>query len=89
MERVAYLTKGSIVEESDLAFVLSPASGSDVASIPSNMSLSDATAEFQKQYIARHVDASEGNLARAAKQLGMHRSNLYRKMTQLGMNAED
>ncbi|HBE70153.1 MAG TPA: sigma-54-dependent Fis family transcriptional regulator [Planctomycetaceae bacterium] len=88
MERVAYLTSGVIVEETDLAFVLSPASSGDVASVPSNMSLADATAVFQRQYITRHVEASEGNLAQAAKQLGMHRSNLYRKMTQLGMNED-
>lgn len=89
MERVAYLTSGVTVEETDLAFVLSPASSGDVASVPSNMSLADATSVFQKQYIERHVKAAESNLARAAKQLGMHRSNLYRKMTQLGMYEAD
>ena len=88
MERVAYLTKGAVVEETDLAFVLSPASSGDVSNVPSNMTLSDATAVFQRQYIHRHVEAANGNLARAAKQLGMHRSNLYRKMGQLGMTDE-
>ncbi|MCA9128170.1 MAG: sigma-54-dependent Fis family transcriptional regulator [Planctomycetales bacterium] len=86
MERVSYLTSGPVVEDTDLAFVLSPASSNDVASVPSNLSLADATSVFQRQYIQRHVDAAEGNLARTARQLGMHRSNLYRKMTQLGMN---
>jgi Nif-specific regulatory protein len=85
MERVAYLTSGAVVEESDLAFVLSPISSGEVSSVPSNMPLTDATSVFQRQYIKRHVDAADGNLARAAKQLGMHRSNLYRKMNQLGM----
>ncbi|MEM7474538.1 MAG: sigma-54-dependent Fis family transcriptional regulator [Planctomycetota bacterium] len=89
MERVAYLTKGNKVEETDLAFVLSPGSEGDVSSIPSNMSLTDATHVFQKQYIQRHIDASQGNLAQAAKQLGMHRSNLYRKMGQLGMTEDE
>lgn len=86
MERVAYLTNGPVVEESDLAFVLSPAASGDVSSIPSNMVLADATGLFQRLYIQRHVEAAQGNLAQAAKQLGMHRSNLYRKMNQLGMN---
>ncbi len=86
MERVAYLTSGAVVEESDLAFVLSPVSSGDVASVPSNLALNDATAQFQRQYIQRHVDSANGNLAQAAKQLGMHRSNLYRKMQQLGMS---
>ncbi len=86
MERVAYLTNGSVVEESDLAFVLSPSSSGDVGNVPSHMTLGDATDVFQKQYIQRHVEAAGGNLAAAAKQLGLHRSNLYRKMNQLGMN---
>ncbi|QDV24423.1 sigma-54-dependent Fis family transcriptional regulator [Aureliella helgolandensis] len=86
MERVAYLTSGPVVEETDLAFVLSPASSGDVASIPTNMTLADATSVFQRQYIQRHVEAAAGNLAQSAKQLGMHRSNLYRKMNQLGMS---
>lgn len=85
MERVSYLTHSDVVEETDLAFVLSPGSSSDVGSVPSNMPLSDATDVFQRQYIQRHIDLAAGNLAGAAKQLGMHRSNLYRKMTQLGM----
>ena len=86
MERVAYLTSGTVVGESDLAFVLSPLSAGDVAQVPANLKLSDATAQFQRQYIARHVESSMGNLAAAAKQLGLHRSNLYRKMQQLGMS---
>ncbi len=86
MERVAYLTSGAVVEESDLAFVLSPVSSGDVANVPSNLALTDATSLFQRQYIQRHVESANGNLAQAAKQLGMHRSNLYRKMQQLGMS---
>lgn len=85
MERVSYLANSDTIEESDLAFVLAPSSSSDIGTVPSNMELSDATDVFQKQYIQRHVELAGGNLAQAAKQLGMHRSNLYRKMTQLGM----
>ncbi len=86
MERISYLTNSNVVEETDLAFVLAPSSSSDVGTVPSNMPLSDATDVFQRQYIQRHVELAEGNLAQAAKQLGMHRSNLYRKMSQLGMD---
>ncbi len=86
MERVAYLTSGDIVEDTDLAFVLAPGSSSDVAAVPSNMTLADATSVFQRQYIQRQVELANSNLAAAAKQLGLHRSNLYRKMNQLGMH---
>ena len=87
MERISYLTQGLRIEESDLAFVISPGSSGDIASIPANMPLSHATDLFQRQYIQQHVDVAQGNLAQAAKQLGLHRSNLYRKMNQLGMNS--
>lgn len=86
MERISYLTNGDEIEESDLAFVIAPSSSSDVGIVPANMALNDATDVFQRQYIQRHVELSGGNLAQAAKQLGMHRSNLYRKMAQLGMS---
>ena len=67
--------------------------GSEVAgvSIPGDESsgagqtLAEATARFQVQYIGRTIEQSEGNVSRAADRLGLHRSNLYRKMRQLGM----
>lgn len=85
MERLAYLTAGATIEESDLAFVLSPTSSGDVSQVPPNLTLNDATALFQTRYIRQHIDATAGNLAKAAERMGLHRSNLYRKMKQLGI----
>jgi len=45
--------------------------------------------EFQRQYIARAIKQSDGCMKRAAELLGLHRSNLYRKMRQLGMECKD
>ncbi|MCC6509826.1 MAG: sigma-54-dependent Fis family transcriptional regulator [Pirellulaceae bacterium] len=89
MERVVYLANNSVVEESDLAFVLAPTRAVEAKSLPSSMTLSDATSAFQSEYIQRHVDAAGGNIAHAAQRLGLHRSNLYRKMKQLGMETGD
>lgn len=89
MERVAYLSVGSVVEESDLAFVLAPSLTTDPKSMPGNQTLSDATAAFQCEYIRRHVGAANGNIAHAAQRLGLHRSNLYRKMRQLGLETDE
>ena len=47
-------------------------------------SLADATVRFQSEYIHNVIQA-EGNMSSAARRLGLHRSNLYRKMRQLGM----
>ena len=49
--------------------------------------LSDATDQFQTHYIQQAIDRAHGNMQQAANLLGLHRSNLYRKMRQLGMNA--
>jgi len=87
MERVAYLSSGDRIEADDLAFTLSPADGNSEL-FDSGLSLTDATHLFQEQYIRGMIDQAGGNVSQAAKQLGVHRSNLYRKMTQLGMGEE-
>lgn len=43
----------------------------------------DAQREFEKRFITRVVEASAGNLCRAAETLGMHRNTLARKMKTL------
>ena len=84
MERLAYLSPGQTVEPDDLAFINSPRA--EDSSVPMDLSLTDASKRFQCDYIQRHIDRSGGNMTEAASQLGLHRSNLYRKMRQLGMN---
>ena len=32
------------------------------------------------------IESMQGNMSQAAQRLGLHRSNLYRKMRQLGMD---
>ncbi|MEN6457341.1 MAG: sigma-54-dependent Fis family transcriptional regulator [Thermoguttaceae bacterium] len=87
MERLAYLSTGERVEAEDLAFILSPRGAKPlVADV--GQSLADATSRFQAEYIRRQIDGSAGNMSLAASRLGLHRSNLYRKMRQLGMDAE-
>ena len=71
-------------------FILSPGGEAAVNPLESlEWSLADATREFQIDYITRHVDRVRGNMTDAAKRLGLHRSNLYRKMRQLGMQTDE
>ncbi len=85
MERVAFLCQGNRVESEDLAFILSPDQGSLIE--PANdMPLEKATKEFQRGFIRQSIKRMQGNMSEAAKLLGVHRSNLYRKMRQLDMN---
>ncbi|TWT31792.1 sigma-54-dependent Fis family transcriptional regulator [Blastopirellula retiformator] len=81
MERVIFLHSEDVIQPESLQFhsLDAPDEG------PMNIPLNDATAEFQRRYIQRHVDAAQGNISAAAEKIGMHRSNLYRKMKQLEM----
>ena len=88
MERLAYLSQEDKVEADELAFILSPAD--EATSFASfNLPLSDATTKFQVEYIKLNIKRARGNMSEAAKRLGLHRSNLYRKMRQLGMSTEE
>ena len=87
VERLAYLSSGDRVEVDDLAFIDS-GTGADAIRLPSNATLAEATREFQQKYIHQMIAAAGGNMSKAAKRLGLHRSNLYRKMRQLDMAAK-
>jgi Nif-specific regulatory protein len=87
MERIAYLSDGQTVDVADLTFIDAPAPLE--SSIGLNQTLSDATQAFQVEYIQRQIDNTKGNMTDAAANMGLHRSNLYRKMKQLGMSSDD
>jgi Nif-specific regulatory protein len=85
MERVAFLSQGDKVEADDLAFILSPGREGDLEPSP-DFGLTEATKKFQQDFIRRSIKRVRGNMSEAAKLLGLHRSNLYRKMRQLEMD---
>jgi len=92
VERIAYLTNSDILDESQLDFVSSPRSvtvAGDLSSLDLNQTLGDATADFQTQYIEAQIKACGRNVTQAAEKMGLQRSNLYRKMKQLGMKSEE
>jgi Nif-specific regulatory protein len=86
MERLAYLAPDDQdkVDAPDLAFILAPSAAASGA-VSLDSPLVDATREFQIDYIRRTIERLRGNMTAAAEKLGLHRSNLYRKMRQLGM----
>jgi two-component system nitrogen regulation response regulator NtrX len=60
----------------------------DVAGAPptsSSGTLRDARSRFEQQYIVEVLERHHGRIAEAAKQLGIQRTNLYRKMRSLGL----
>jgi transcriptional regulator with PAS, ATPase and Fis domain len=60
-----------------------------VASTATESSLAAMTRDFQIDYIRRTIDAHDGNMPKAAQALGLHRSNLYRKMRRLAMKGAE
>jgi transcriptional regulator with GAF, ATPase, and Fis domain len=86
LERVAYLCPGDKVEAADLAFILRPAKAD--ADRFSNLNLADATDAFQRAHIQEAIDKAGGHMGEAAKILGLHRPNLYRKMRMLSMEVK-
>jgi Nif-specific regulatory protein len=87
-ERIAYLSTGEQVEPEDLAFI--DAGGRNVQSeVSQDLKLAEATREFQQRYIQQAIGRATGNMSHAAQRLGLHRSNLYRKMRQLGLETDE
>ena len=86
MERLAYLSPEDQdkIDAPDLAFIMSPSAGA-ASILALDEPLTEATQRFQVEYIKKQIAACRGNMTLAAEKLGLHRSNLYRKMGQLGM----
>jgi len=85
MERLAFLSTEDRIEAEDLGFILSPRGGTALAD-GFEGTLSEATAQFQVEYIRHAIEQSGGNMSLAADRLGLHRANFYRKMRQLEMD---
>lgn len=88
MERIAFLSADEKIEAENFEFILAP-SPQSLDAVSWEHTLSDATRQFQIRMIERRISQAGGNMTLAAEQLGLHRSNLYRKMRQLGMSADD
>lgn len=52
-------------------------------------SLKEAREAYEREYVERTLKALNGNVTRAAKVLGLERSNLHRKMRALGIRTEN
>jgi Nif-specific regulatory protein len=88
MERIAYLSSESTIDAGDLPFIdaLRP-SDNESTFLADGQTLAEATDRFQAAFIERNIAQTHGNMTEAARIMGLHRSNLYRKMKQLGMDA--
>ena len=83
MERLVVLVAKEVVTQQDAmdAFQISGAATDEGQALP----LREARARFERQYILYRLSANQGSLGRTARDLGIERTNLYRKMKQLGI----
>ncbi len=90
MERVCYLCSEDVIHADDLMLVgpVSARAEPSTGGLPFanfDPTLSESTRQFQVGHIDRAIATCRGNMTDAAARLGLHRSNLYRKMRQLDM----
>jgi two-component system nitrogen regulation response regulator NtrX len=82
MERLVVLVPSEVVSHKDVMDLLHiPSRSNDREPLP----LRQARARFERQYILERLSANRGNLGHTARDLGIERTNLYRKMKQLGI----
>lgn len=58
----------------------------DALSVPVTSDFREDRREFERRYIARCLEESDGNVTRAATVLGMHRQSLQHKLRELGLS---
>jgi two-component system nitrogen regulation response regulator NtrX len=85
MERLVVLVGKDVVGHQEVMDVLQMPGvrGEETGPLP----LRQARARFERQYILYRLTANRGNLGNTARELGIERTNLYRKMKQLGIQA--
>jgi two-component system nitrogen regulation response regulator NtrX len=84
MERLAVIVSRDAVTHRDVMDALqmtAPPASDDGAALP----LRVARSRFERQYILERLSSNRGNLGKTARDLGIERTNLYRKMKQLGI----
>ncbi|EWS54892.1 MULTISPECIES: sigma-54 dependent transcriptional regulator [unclassified Methylibium] len=84
MERAALLCHGSAIEPEHLG-LLTAGVASPELEIDWNGSLAPAIAQVERQMIRHALAETAGNRAEAARRLGLSRQQLYRKLTEHGI----
>jgi len=83
IERAFILCRGGLIQPKDLPEELRPAPGADAATAP--QSLRDMEARFIAEALARH----DWNRQATARELGIHKTTLWRKIKALGIQLPD
>ncbi|MDT7928587.1 sigma-54 dependent transcriptional regulator [Tepidimonas sp.] len=90
IERAAVMTPGSVIEPADLDLLAQTMAvgtpvGSGLAGVDLDGPLQPALAALERAMIERALLLCDGNRAEAARRLGLHRQQLYRKLEEFGL----
>jgi DNA-binding NtrC family response regulator len=95
IEQAAVLTSGPVIGEDDLRLDGAPANAAPAAPAAGSAGLPFAEAKrraverFERAFLLEALRACDGNISRAAEQVGMVRQSLQQKIRELGLRSED
>lgn len=90
MERAVILSRSTEITSKDLGpLALRLLPEPDPFSFPDFPSLREAKEWFEGVYIQREIRMQNGNMTRVAEKLGLDRSNLYKRLKSLGIDARE
>ncbi|MCK4396040.1 sigma-54-dependent Fis family transcriptional regulator [candidate division WOR-3 bacterium] len=88
VERVLILKEGNIIEAKDVKSLLIETGKRKEVSLL-QQPYRDARRNFEKLYIEEKLKENDWNISKTAKELGIERPNLHRKMRELGIRAKE
>jgi len=98
VERIMILSDGPVVTKEDIPpAIMLAVKNSDISKYHDTeplvfdtvASIKQARDEFEKNYIITMLRKNEGNISKTADMIQMERSNLHKKIKQLGINLEE
>jgi DNA-binding NtrC family response regulator len=89
VDRLAILVPGDVIQASDVRAALPGAPALQGPTIPDAGPLYALLEGFERRIIEDRVARFEGNMSRAAEDLGLERSHLYKKVRRLGVQTRD
>jgi len=95
IDRAAIMAEGEELRLEDLPEEITPGvqrtksreeqTSGDGLRVPFTADFREDRREFERRYISRCLEHTQGNVTRAAEILGMHRQSLQHKLRQLGL----
>ena len=89
VDRLAILVPGDVVTGADVRAALPGAVKLEGSTIPDDGPLYQLLESFEKRIIEDRITRFGGNMSRAAEDLGLERSHLYKKARRLGVHSRE